>query len=145
MRAEERNTHYQYFWALPVVFLEFLCGALPIAVLPELQNSFFGDDAFSVIGISVGCKGILAFIFSPFVGALSDRYGRKWFMLITATGAASPVCFLSFTDNLWPFAFATGVSGIFASAMSIVFAYIAGACACAFARSASCCPCSPPA
>ena len=54
--SPRRSSHKAHLHTMPVIFLEFLSTSLLVAVLPELQNAFFGDRAFIIVGISVGVK-----------------------------------------------------------------------------------------
>ncbi|EDQ85353.1 uncharacterized protein MONBRDRAFT_38869 [Monosiga brevicollis MX1] len=76
-----------------------------------------------VLGLTQGLKGFLSFLSAPLLGAMSDRYGRKLFLLITVACTCIPLPFLLF-NNLWWHVIAVAVSGAFAVTFSIVFAYV---------------------
>ena len=44
---------------------------------------------------------------------------------MTVVGTTAPCWILAFTDNLWAYVCALGLSGLFASTFTLVFAYIA--------------------
>ena len=48
-------------------------------------------------GVVMGVKGFLSFLSAPLIGALSDVFGRKMFLLITALFTCLPVPFLKVT------------------------------------------------
>ncbi|KXJ19279.1 hippocampus abundant transcript 1 protein [Exaiptasia diaphana] len=74
-------------------------------------------------GLIHGIKGILSFLSAPLLGALSDVWGRKSFLLLTVFFTCSPIPLLRF--NPWWFFAMISVSGIFSVTFSIVFAYVA--------------------
>ena len=53
---------------------------LLIPVLPALVVQFKGGDIASgshTYGVIISCYALMQFIFSPILGSLSDRYGRR--------------------------------------------------------------------
>ena len=45
-------------------------------------------------GVIMGVKGFLSFLSAPLIGALSDVWGRKIFLFITAFFTCLPIPFL---------------------------------------------------
>lgn len=60
---------------------------------------------------------------APLIGALSDVWGRKFFLLITVFFTCSPIPLM--TINTWWFFAMISISGVFAVTFSVVFAYVA--------------------
>jgi DHA1 family tetracycline resistance protein-like MFS transporter len=93
-----------------------------ISSLVELRTSFFGsvnechpDDvscataaASYYCGIFDSLSALFACIMLPIYGSLSDKYGRKPFLLLTAFACCIPRVALTIPDNLWIF-FGSGV------------------------------------
>ena len=48
-------------------------------------------------GVVMGVKGFLSFLSAPLIGALSDVWGRKIFLLITALFTCLPVPLIKVT------------------------------------------------
>nr|CAD2192364.1 unnamed protein product [Meloidogyne enterolobii] len=67
--------------------------------------------------------GILSFISSPLVGALSDVCGRKPFLLLTVFFTCMPIPCLKISP-WWYFTLFT-FSGLFSVTFSVVLAYVA--------------------
>ncbi len=74
-------------------------------------------------GIIVGIKGFLSFLSAPLVGALSDIWGRKFFLLITVFFTCAPIPLMKL--NTWWYFATISISGVFAVTFSVVFAYVA--------------------
>jgi len=74
-------------------------------------------------GIIVGIKGFLSFLSAPLVGALSDIWGRKPFLLITVFFTCAPIPLMKL--NSWWYFATISISGVFAVTFSVVFAYVA--------------------
>ncbi|KJE95202.1 hippocampus abundant transcript 1 protein [Capsaspora owczarzaki ATCC 30864] len=108
--------------AMIVILIEFACVGLIMPIIPSVMNNAFGNNVFLVSGLSQGVKGILAFFSAPAVGALSDVYGRKPFLLLSVLFTCLPIPLLFFA-NLWPYVIAMTFSGLFAVTFSVVFAY----------------------
>lgn len=75
------------------------------------------------MGLSQGIKGFLSFLAAPLLGALSDAYGRRPFLLLTVACTCLPIPFL-LIHNLWWHVMVLAVSGTCAVTFSIVFAYV---------------------
>ncbi|KAJ1446376.1 major facilitator superfamily domain-containing protein [Pelagophyceae sp. CCMP2097] len=120
--ADERPLTYHRI--LPVLFLEFLAIAVTRSLLPARLNDFYGDRVYYVIGVAETFKGLLAFGACPFFGRISDVVGRQPCLLVTVVGTTAPCWVLAFTDNLWIYVTALGLSGLCAGTFTLVFAYI---------------------
>ena len=68
-------------------------------------------------------QGFLSFLSAPLIGALSDMWGRKFFLLITVMFTCSPIPFM--VINSWWFFGMIAISGLFSVTFSVVFAYVA--------------------
>lgn len=107
-----------------VIFLEFFSWGLVATILPEAIKEYFGrNQMWLVLGLMQGLKGLLAFLSAPLIGALSDLWGRKPFLLLTVGCTCLPLPFL-LVSNMWWHVIAVAVSGAFAVTFSVVFAYV---------------------
>nr|CAD7432267.1 unnamed protein product [Timema monikensis] len=102
---------------------------LPESVAPYCSttagvlNETFPDHTFLMNGLIMGIKGLLSFLSAPLIGALSDVWGRKFFLLITVFFTCAPIPLM--TINTWWFFAMISISGVFAVTFSVVFAYVA--------------------
>lgn len=109
--------------ALVVIFLEFFAWGLLTMPIISVLNATFPDHTFLMNGLIMGIKGILSFLSAPLIGALSDVWGRKFFLLVTVFFTCAPIPLM--TVNTWWFFAMISISGVFAVTFSIVFAYVA--------------------
>lgn len=109
--------------ALIVIFLEFFAWGLLTIPGINLLNKTFPDHAFLMNGLIVGIKGFLSFLAAPLIGALSDIWGRKFFLLLTVFFTCLPIPFMALSP-VWYFA-VFSISGTFAVTFSVIFAFVA--------------------
>ncbi|CAD5125141.1 DgyrCDS13384 [Dimorphilus gyrociliatus] len=110
------------YHALVIIFLEFFSwGLLTLPIITVLKKTF---DTHTLLmnGIIQGIKGFLSFLSAPLIGALSDIWGRKPFLLLTVTFTCAPIPLMKFSP-WWYFA-VISISGIFTVTFSVVFAYV---------------------
>merc|ERR1719412_1398477 len=111
------------YHALVVIFLEFFAWGLLTSPMITVLNETFPEHTFLMNGIIVGIKGFLSFLCAPLVGALSDIWGRKPFLLITVFFTCAPIPLMKL--NSWWYFATISISGVFAVTFSVVFAYVA--------------------
>jgi len=72
-----------------IVLLDIIALGIVIPVLPKLIESMLGGDtpyAAQVFGLFATAWALMQFVFSPVLGALSDRFGRRPVLLVSMTG-----------------------------------------------------------
>ncbi|OQV18955.1 Hippocampus abundant transcript 1 protein [Hypsibius exemplaris] len=111
------------YHAAVVIFLEFFAWGLLTAPMITVLNKTFPEDTFLMNGIIMGIKGLLSFLSAPLLGALSDSWGRKTFLLVTVFFTCLPIPFMIISPG-WYFGLIS-MSGVFAVTFSVVFAYVA--------------------
>ncbi|XP_033121891.1 hippocampus abundant transcript 1 protein-like [Anneissia japonica] len=111
------------YHALIVIFLEFFAWGLLTSPMLKVLHSTFPEKTFLMNGMIQGVKGILAFMSAPLLGALSDVWGRKSFLLLTVFFTCVPIPLMRVSP--WWFFAVLSISGVFAVTFSIVFAYVA--------------------
>src|SRR5437867_13179905 len=70
------------------IILDTLALGITIPVLPHLITNFVGDKAATaaIYGLLVTIWGLMQFLFSPLIGVLSDRFGRRPVLLLSRFG-----------------------------------------------------------
>src|SRR3954471_5968208 len=110
------------------VALDMLALGVMIPVLPKLIIEFEGGnvaDAAGVAGVFGFAWAAMQFIFSPLLGAISDRRGRRPVILLSNLGLGLDYLLMALAPNLsWLFV-GRLISGITSASFSTAGAYIA--------------------
>ncbi|XP_053484691.1 MFSD14 family MFS transporter [Ictalurus furcatus] len=111
------------YHAVVVIFLEFFAWGLLTTPMLTVLHQTFPQHTFLMNGLIHGVKGLLSFLSAPLIGALSDVWGRKSFLLLTVFFTCAPIPLMKISP-WWYFA-VISVSGVFAVTFSVIFAYVA--------------------
>jgi len=110
------------------VTLDMLALGLIAPVLPKLILNFLGGDAPSAsktLGIFSTAWALMQFVFSPVLGVLSDRFGRRPIVLLSNLGLGLDYIVMALAPTLgWLFV-GRIISGITAASISTGTAYVA--------------------
>src|SRR5258707_1946376 len=110
------------------ILLDMLALGLIIPVLPKLVESFLDNDTASaarIFGLFGTVWALMQFLFSPVLGALSDRFGRRPVILTSNFGLGIDYIVMALAPNLGWLLFGRVFSGITSASVSTAFAYIA--------------------
>jgi len=105
-----------------VVFIDLLGFSLILPLLPYLAKAYHASD-FEV-GLLVAVYAAASLIGAPFLGRLSDRFGRRPLLIVSILGNLVGFLILGFAASLPLVFFARILSGLFAGNISIAQAYI---------------------
>jgi len=111
------------YHAVIIIFLEFFAWGLLTTPMMDVLKDTFKDKTFLFNGIIQGIKGFLSFFMAPVLGALSDVWGRKTFLLLSVFFTCGPIPLMIISP--WFFFAIIALSGMFAVTFSIIFAYVA--------------------
>ncbi|XP_023378337.1 hippocampus abundant transcript-like protein 1 isoform X3 [Pteropus vampyrus] len=111
------------YHAAVVIFLEFFAWGLLTTPMLTVLHETFPQHTFLMNGLIQGVKGLLSFLSAPLIGALSDVWGRKPFLLCTVFFTCFPIPLMRISP-WWYFAMIS-VSGVFSVTFSVIFAYVA--------------------
>jgi MFS transporter, DHA1 family, tetracycline resistance protein len=110
------------------VLLDMLALGIVIPILPKLIESFVENDTASaarIFGLFGTAWAVMQFVFSPLLGGLSDRFGRRPVVLLSNFGLAADYVLMALAPSLsWLFV-GRVISGITSASISTAFAYIA--------------------
>jgi DHA1 family tetracycline resistance protein-like MFS transporter len=110
------------------ILLDMLALGLIMPILPKLVESFVDNDtarAARIFGLFGTGWALMQFLFSPVLGALSDRFGRRPVVLLSNFGLALDYILMALAPSLsWLFV-GRLISGITSASVSTAFAYIA--------------------
>jgi len=123
---EPRKAALAFIFA--IVLLDVIALGIVIPVLPRLIERMLSGDtqhAAEIYGLFGTAWALMQFAFSPVLGALSDRYGRRPVLLISMTGHGLDYILMALAPSLWLLFVGRIVSGITAASFSTAYAYIA--------------------
>jgi DHA1 family tetracycline resistance protein-like MFS transporter len=110
------------------VVLDVLAFGIIIPVLPRLVEDFLGGNtarAAEIYGLFGTVWALMQFFFSPVLGSLSDRFGRRPVILLSNFGLGVDYVFMALAPTLpWLFV-GRLISGITGAAFTTAGAYIA--------------------
>lgn len=123
---QQRNAAMVFI--LLTLLIDILAIGIIIPVLPELVKEFVGGNE-SMAGWYVGVIGasysLMQFLFSPILGALSDRFGRRPVLLMSLFGLGIDFIITALAPTIaWLFV-GRLIAGIMGASISTSNAYIA--------------------
>jgi MFS transporter, DHA1 family, tetracycline resistance protein len=111
---------------LATAALDAIGGGLIFPILPDLLKELFGAGDISVLyGVLLAVYAGMQFVFSPALGALSDRYGRRPVLLISLGGAMLDYLVMALSPVGWVLVIGRAIAGITSANMAVGSAYIA--------------------
>ena len=107
---------------LTVVGMTVVLPVLPFVVLRYVAD----ENHLAVwVGVLEAINGLCAFLVAPFLGRLSDRFGRRPVIIAAAFGAAFAMTLFGIGGALWVLLLARVIQGLTAGDMPALFAYLA--------------------
>jgi len=110
------------------ILLDMFALGLIAPILPKLVESFVDNDTASaarIFGLFGTAWALMQFFFSPVLGALSDRFGRRPVVLLSNFGLALDYVLMALAPSLTWLFIGRLISGITSASVSTAFAYIA--------------------
>ncbi|WP_263574888.1 TCR/Tet family MFS transporter [Devosia aquimaris] len=94
-------------------------------ILPALLREVGHTSQIStMLGLMLALYAACQFLFSPVLGVLSDRFGRRPVLLISLAGAAIDYVIMAFAPELWMLVLGRAIAGITSANMAVATAYI---------------------
>ena len=119
-------------WAITFVMITVVIDAMGIGlmmpVMPDLLLELGADDLGNAAQWGVWMAALFAgmqFVFGPFLGALSDRYGRRPVLLISLVVVMIDYILLGLANTIWLVVLARLIAGIASATQSTASAYMA--------------------
>ena len=110
---------------LMTLWLDAVGMSLVFPILPGLLRELAGAAATSHhYGALLAVYAAMQFLFSPVLGALSDRFGRRPVLLVSLAGAAADYVLMALAPNLAWLYVGRVLSGITGASMAVGTAYI---------------------
>jgi DHA1 family tetracycline resistance protein-like MFS transporter len=112
---------------LIAAFLDMMAMGIVMPVLPGLIEQLTGSAASA--GLWTGIVGSLwalaQFVCAPIIGSLSDRFGRRPVILISAAGLSLDWVLMALAPNLWWLVAGRVIGGMTSASATALFAYLA--------------------
>jgi DHA1 family tetracycline resistance protein-like MFS transporter len=109
------------------ILLDMFALGLIMPILPKLVETFVANDTASaarIFGLFGTAWALMQFFFSPILGGLSDRFGRRPVVLLSNFGLGLDYVLMALAPSLiWLFV-GRVISGITSASISTAFAYI---------------------
>jgi MFS family permease len=108
------------------IFLIVLADVLALTILIPLLPFYAQEFGASPLGVGLLYSSFSAcqLISGPFLGSLSDRFGRRRLLLVSQVGTCAGLVLLAFATSLWLVFVARIIDGITAGNLSIAQAYV---------------------
>ncbi|MFT3902449.1 MAG: MFS transporter [Niabella sp.] len=125
MMNKERNQKSALWIVIAIVLLNSIGMTIVIPLLPFLVGQYLPESQV-VVGMSVLMSIFAActFFAAPFLGALSDRYGRKKILIASLLGSTAGYILFGIGGALWVLFLGRIIDGLTAGNISALFAYI---------------------
>jgi DHA1 family tetracycline resistance protein-like MFS transporter len=110
---------------LAAVTIDAIGIGLIFPILPALlRDVAHTGEVATLFGIMLALYSAMQFLFSPVLGVLSDRFGRRPVLLISLAGAAIDYLIMAFAPHLWMLVLGRAIAGLTSANMAVATAYI---------------------
>lgn len=110
---------------LATVALDAIGAGLIMPILPDLLAEITaGGDIAMLYGGMLVAYALMQFIFSPVLGALSDRFGRRPILLLSLAGTLIDYIVMALSPLGWVLVVGRAMAGITSANMAVASAYI---------------------
>jgi len=110
---------------LATVAIDAIGAGLIFPILPELLAELTaGGDIGFLYGAMLAVYAVMQFVFSPILGALSDRFGRRPVLLLSLAGTLIDYLVMALTPLGWVLVVGRAMAGITSANMAVASAYI---------------------
>lgn len=107
------------------VFIDLIGFGIVIPVLPFYVEGTRFNASPSMVGLLFASYSIMQLLFTPILGRLSDRHGRRPVLLISLLGTAAGFLILGLATSLWMLFMGRIIDGISGGNISTAQAYVA--------------------
>jgi len=110
---------------LATIALDAIGAGLIVPILPDLLAEVTaGGDIALLYGVMLAVYALMQFIFSPVLGALSDRFGRRPVLLLSLAGTLVDYLVMALSPLGWVLVVGRAMAGITSANMAVASAYI---------------------
>jgi DHA1 family tetracycline resistance protein-like MFS transporter len=110
---------------LATVALDAIGAGLIMPILPDLLAELTGGGDIGLLyGVLLVVYAVMQFVFSPVLGALSDRFGRRPVLLLSLAGTLLDYLVMALSPLGWVLVVGRAMAGITSANMAVASAYI---------------------
>lgn len=128
MAAPQRASRQALAFIFITVLLDMMALGMVAPVLPRLVSEFVSGGAATAaawFGLFNTVFALMQFFFSPMIGALSDRFGRRPLILVSNLGLGLNYLLMAWAPNLFWLFLGRVISGVTGASFGTASAYIA--------------------
>ena len=125
LTRREQNRAWIMLFVLTMLTVFGMTVVLPVLPFVVLQYVSHESDLAIWVGVLEAVNGLCAFLAAPFLGRLSDRFGRRPVIIVAAFGAALSMALFGVGGALWILVLARVIQGLTAGDLPALFAYLA--------------------
>jgi len=121
-----RSRRYSLWIIIAIVTLNSIGLSLVLPLLPFLLGKYLPAGQV-VVGMSLllSVFAMCTFFAAPVFGTLSDRYGRKYILIVSLLGSVMGYVLFGIGGTLWVLFLGRIIDGLTAGNITVLFAYIA--------------------
>jgi DHA1 family tetracycline resistance protein-like MFS transporter len=124
--ARPRGRQAALAFIFVAVTIDTISMGITAPVLPLLIKRMAGGaDAGLMNGLFMAVFALMQFIFSPILGALSDRYGRRPILLLSIAAMGLSYAGMGMATSIWQLLLIRTLTGATSANIATAFAYIA--------------------
>jgi len=107
-----------------IVALDAVGIGLIYPIVPSLLHKLTGEADISLVyGAIIALYSAMQFVFSPVLGALSDRLGRRPILLISIAGTTVDYLAMAFSPNVAVLLIGRAIAGLTSANLAVAMAY----------------------
>ncbi len=122
-----KNSEASRIFIFVTVLLDAIGIGIIIPIMPEIIKRFGTDPQFvsTYFGYFISVYALMQFLASPFLGALSDKYGRRPILLISLLGSGLDYILMAFAPTLSILFLGRIISGLSGANQTVASSYMA--------------------
>jgi MFS transporter, DHA1 family, tetracycline resistance protein len=110
---------------LSVITLDSIGIGLIFPILPSLLKALTASGEVSILyGVILALYAFMQFVFSPVLGAMSDRFGRRPVLLASIAGATLDYLVMAFSPVFWVLLVGRAIAGVTSANLAVATTYI---------------------
>jgi len=107
-----------------IIALDGIGMGLIYPIVPSLLRALTGETEISLLyGVVIALYAFMQFVFSPVLGALSDRFGRRPVLLVSIAGATIDYLAMALSPSVPVLLIGRAIAGLTSANLAVAMAY----------------------